>query len=89
MRITAELSLYPLESEDPIARITEFIHDLQAQPGLELLTNQMSTQLCGDIQDVQEGVNTCMRTVMESGDKVVLVAKYLNLDLPIQSMPEL
>ncbi len=75
MRIAAELSLYPLDSEDPIPRVTEFIHDLQRQPGWELQTNQMSTQLCGDIQDVQQSVNTCMRTVMESGDKVVLVAK--------------
>lgn len=89
MHITAELSLYPLDSENPIARITEFIHNLQEQPGLKLHTNQMSTQLRGEIQDVQTGVNTCMRNVMESGDRVVLVAKYLNLDLPIESTPVL
>lgn len=83
MRITAELSLYPL------ARITGFIHNLRGRPRLDFLTNQMSTQLRGNIDDVQDAVNACMRTVMESGDQVVLVAKYLNLDLPIQSPPDL
>ena len=89
MRITAELSLYPLASEDPVARITDFIRDLREQPGLELLTNQMSTQLRGEMQDVQRAVDACMKTVMESGDRVVLVAKYLNADLPIDSPPQL
>lgn len=89
MRITAELSLYPLASEEPVARIAEFIRDLRGQPGIELLTNQMSTQLRGEMQDVQRAVDTCMKAVMESGDRVVLVAKYLNADLPINSLPQL
>ena len=89
MRITAELSLYPLASEEPIARITGFIRDLREQPGIEVLTNQMSTQLRGEMADVQRAVDTCMKAVMESGDRVVLVAKYLNADLPIQSPPEI
>ena len=89
MRITAELSLYPLASEEPIARITEFIRDLREQPGIEVLSNQMSTQLRGEMRDVQQAVDTCMKAVMESGDRVVLVAKYLNADLPINSPPQL
>lgn len=89
MRITAELSLYPLASEEPIARITGFVRDLRAQPGVEVLTNQMSTQLRGELEDVQRAVDTCMKAVMESGDRVVLVAKYLNADLPIDSLPPL
>ena len=89
MRITAELSLYPLASEEPIARITGFIRDLREQPGIEVLINQMSTQLRGEMADVQRAVDTCMKAVMESGDRVVLVAKYLNADLPIQSPPEI
>ena len=89
MRITAELSLYPLASEEPIARITGFIRDLREQSGIEVLTNQMSTQLRGEMADVQRAVHACMKAVMESGDRVVLVAKYLNADLPIQSPPEI
>ncbi len=89
MRITAELSLYPLACEDPVGRITRFVRDLGDQPGLELLTNQMSTQLRGEMQDVQRAVSVCMEKAMESGDHVVLVAKYLNADLPINSLPRL
>ena len=89
MRITAELSLYPLASDEPIARITEFIRELRRQPGIELQTNQMSTQLRGEMEEVQNAVDSCMRAVMESGDRVVLVAKYLNADLPIKSLPQL
>ena len=89
MRITAELSLYPLASEEPIARITGFVRDLREQPGIEVLTNQMSTQLRGEMADVQRAVDACMAAVMESGDRVVLVAKYLNADLPLQSPPEI
>lgn len=89
MRITAELSLYPLASEEPIARITGFIRELREQPGVEVLTNQMSTQLRGELEDVQRAVDVCMKAVMESGDRVVLVAKYINADLPIDSPPQL
>ncbi|WP_446830687.1 YkoF family thiamine/hydroxymethylpyrimidine-binding protein [Candidatus Foliamicus sp.] len=89
MRITAELSLYPLDGEDPVARIVQFIGDLRDQPGLELVTNQMSTQLRGDIDAVQQAVNACMKKAMESGGLMVLVAKYLSADMPIQSLPRL
>ena len=89
MRITAELSLYPLASEEPIERITGFIRELRKQPGIEVFTNQMSTQLRGEMDDVQRAVDACMKAVMESGDRVVLVAKYLNADLPIGSFPQL
>ena len=89
MRITAELSLYPLASEEPIARITGFIRELREQPGVEVLANQMSTQLRGELRDVQRAVDACMEAVMESNDRVVLVAKYINADLPIDSPPQL
>ena len=89
MRITAELSLYPLGSDDPIERITGFVRELREQPGIEMITNQMSTQLRGELDHVQRAVDTCMKAVMESGDRVVLVAKYLNADLPIESLPRL
>ncbi len=89
MRITAELSLYPLASAEPIGRITGFIRELREQSGIEVLANQMSTQLRGELEDVQRAVDACMKAVMESGDRVVLVAKYINADLPINSLPPL
>ena len=88
MRICAELSLYPLES-DPIPAIVDIIHDLRGREGLEIVTNQMSTQLRGEFAAVTSAVNQAMQRAMSGNDTVVLVVKYLNIDLPIASEPVL
>ena len=86
MRIVAELSLYPL-NDDPVPAIIGFIHELHAREGLEIVTNQMSTQLRGDYDAVTGAINECMRGAMSALDKVVVVVKYLNIDLPIAGEP--
>ena len=48
MRITAELSLYPL-TDDYISTVQSFIHVIQDMPGLRIRVNQMSTQLTGEL----------------------------------------
>jgi len=88
MKITAELSLYPI-SDDAISIIKAFIFDLRRREGVEIVTNQLSTQLRGEFEAVTGAVNACLRRVMEAEGTVVLVAKYLNIDLPIARMPEL
>ena len=47
MRITVELSLYPLQA-DFVGPITDFIHELRREPDIEMVTNQLSTQLRGE-----------------------------------------
>ena len=47
MRITAEISLYPL-TDGFVDDIRDFIHRLREEPGLEVVSNQMSTQLRGE-----------------------------------------
>ena len=86
MRITVELSLYPL-APDFVAHITEFIVELRRAPGLEIVTNQMSTQVRGEFDAVLAAVARCTRTAMERVQPVVLVAKFLNADLPIATRP--
>jgi len=86
MRIVAELSAYPIK-EDAIPDIIRFIHDLRGKPGLEVVTNQMSTQLRGEFEDVTAAINDTMRKAMAEQDKLLVVAKYLNIDLPIASAP--
>ena len=49
MRITAELSLYPL-SDDPIPTILEFVAGLDDNGHLEMTVNQMSTQIRGELE---------------------------------------
>ena len=86
MRITVELSLYPL-APDFVGHITDFILELRQEPGLEILTNQMSTQVRGEYEAVMGAVGRCTRASMERVHPVVLVAKFLNADLDIGSAP--
>ena len=47
----------------------------------------MSTQLRGDYDAVTGAIHECMRGAMSALDKVVVVVKYLNIDLPIAGEP--
>ncbi len=86
MRITAEISLYPLQQEY-IPRIKAFILALRAQDGLEVMTNQISTQVRGEFDSVTKAINHCMQASMEQEGTAVFVVKYLNVDLPIATAP--
>ncbi len=86
MRITAEISMYPLQ-EDFVEPIRDFIGQLRQRPGLDIMTNQMSTQLRGDFNDVTSAIADCMRESMEHSATISFVVKYLNADLPIDTRP--
>ena len=87
MRITAEISLYPL-NENFVADIRDFIHRLRDEPGLEVISNQMSTQLRGDYADVTGALQRCMQQSMQADGSLVFVVKYLNADLSIGDTPQ-
>jgi uncharacterized protein YqgV (UPF0045/DUF77 family) len=88
MKITAEMSLYPLK-DGPVPVIIDFIRELRAQPGIEIISNQLSTQLRGEFEAVTGAVTRCMRLAMAAPNTVVLVVKYLNVDLEIGRAPTL
>jgi uncharacterized protein YqgV (UPF0045/DUF77 family) len=88
MRITVEISLYPL-NEAFVGDIREFILQLRQEAGLEIRSNQMSTQIRGDYDDVTSALNRCMRYSMEKTGSVVFVVKYLNADLDISTAPDI
>ena len=88
MIITADISMYPLDS-DFIPPITEFIKRLRSFPGLEIVTNQLSTQLRGEFDQVSQALSECIRQSMEDEQKVVFVTKYLNADLDISKLPQI
>ncbi|MDH3419099.1 MAG: hypothetical protein OEM78_06455 [Gammaproteobacteria bacterium] len=88
MRITAELSLYPLH-DDPIPTILEFIDGLDENADLEMTVNQLSTQICGELEEVMRCVRAALQRSFASGRPQVLVAKFLNSDLPIREPPDL
>ena len=86
MRITVELSLYPLQV-DFVGPITDFIHELRREPDIEMVTNQLSTQLRGEFTAVMGAVNRCTQAAMERVHPIVLVAKFVNADLDIRNPP--
>lgn len=88
MRITVELSLYPLTPEF-VGHITDFILELRREPGLEVVSNQMSTQVRGEFDAVHAAVGRCMKAAMARVHPVVVVAKFLNADLAIGSPPHI
>lgn len=88
MRITAEVSLYPMQ-EQFLPRIETFIRSIRNAPGLEVTVNQMSTQLRGELGDVTRAVEQALASSFQVGGPQVLVAKFLNADLPIREAPNL
>ncbi|HEX7081377.1 MAG TPA: YkoF family thiamine/hydroxymethylpyrimidine-binding protein [Gammaproteobacteria bacterium] len=88
MRISVELSLYPMGG-DTIDQIVEFIEDVIDDERFESAVNQMSTQLSGELEDVMRVVTAAMRKSFTTGAKKVLVAKFLNIDLPVGEPPPL
>lgn len=88
MNIVADMSLYPLKNA-PVPDIIEFIQELRAQPGLEVVSNQLSTQVSGPFEVVTAAVNHCMRRAMERPETVVLVVKYLNIERELDRAPTL
>jgi uncharacterized protein YqgV (UPF0045/DUF77 family) len=88
MIIVADMSLYPLK-DAPIPTIIEFIKDLRMRDGIEIVTNQLTTQIRGEFDVVTGAINECMRKTMQASNTIVLVVKYLNVDVELQTPPTL
>lgn len=83
MKLTAELSLYPLH-ENYIEIITTFIDHARQYSDVALVTNAMSTQLCGDYQRVMELVSQVLLHSYNSFGKQVLVCKFIPGELALR-----
>jgi uncharacterized protein YqgV (UPF0045/DUF77 family) len=88
MRVTAEMSLYPLQGQ-PIDKILAFIETVQQAPRLEVVVNQLSTQVRGELVDVMGTLTTAIERAFGAGGSQALVLKILNADLPIGTPPVL
>ncbi len=87
-RITAELSLYPMGG-NPIARVIAFISELEGSENVEIIVNQLSTQMRGELADVLALVGRATERAFAAGGPDALVVKILNADLPIGEPPDL
>ena len=80
MQISVDLSLYPLQ-DDYIPVIIDFIHRLQAHEGVDVVRNQMTTQLFGEYGRVMAVLTEELRHSFETHGKAVIVAKIVNGDV--------
>jgi len=87
MRITAEISLYPLQ-QDYLPKIEAFIREIHRAEGLEVRVNQTSTQARGELRDVVAALERALEAAFADGSPQSLVVKFLNADLPIGTAPE-
>jgi uncharacterized protein YqgV (UPF0045/DUF77 family) len=88
MRVTAEMSLYPLAGQ-PLEKILAFIDTVQREPRLEVVVNQLSTQVRGELRDVMTALTVAIERSFGAGGSQALVLKILNADLPIAESPVL
>jgi uncharacterized protein YqgV (UPF0045/DUF77 family) len=88
MRVTAEMSLYPLQGL-PLDKILAFIETVHGDARLEVVVNQMSTQVRGELRDVMNVLTTAIERSFGAGGSQALVLKILNADLPIGTPPVL
>lgn len=76
MHVAVELSLYPLTGEF-IPPIVDFIERLKARPGIEVVTNSMSTQVSGDYDRVFDALRDEIRASLSEAHRAVFVMKVL------------
>ena len=76
MRLTAELSLYPLAG-DVEAPVWAFIEHIIASNCCSASTSSMSTQITGDSGDVFNCVRAALEASYEQFGRQVLVAKFI------------
>ena len=82
MKITVEISMYPLR-EQYVEPIQWFIDRLDQYPDIVRVTNAMATQLQGDYDQVMAMLSVEMKAAHERYGKAVFVCKFINgaLDL--------
>jgi len=82
VKLTAELSLYPLQ-EEYIPVIQHFIEAARRHANVEIVSNAMSTQICGDYEQVFELVKQELQASYLAYGKQVLVCKLIPWELDL------
>lgn len=80
MKISIELSLYPLAEEQYKSEIWAFIKRLRNVDGLKVVTNGMSTQVFGEYDLAVSKVMSEIKHVHSTTGAAVFVCKFINGD---------
>jgi len=83
LKLTAELSLYPLQ-DNYLDVIKTFIDAAREFNDLTIITNAMSTQVCGDYDRVLALIGRGLKTSYEKFGRQVLVCKLIPGELAIR-----
>jgi len=84
MKLSAEISMYPLKDEY-IPSIRDFIDRLNRHTGLQVITNTMSTQIFGDYDLLMDTLKQEMRKSYEKHGRAIFVCKFIDGDLAPES----
>lgn len=80
MKISLELSLYPLDKNYGTT-ILDFIQRLKKYPQLELTTNTMSSQVFGEYDEIMPIIQREVKASFLEDKDMVVVMKMVNVDL--------
>jgi uncharacterized protein YqgV (UPF0045/DUF77 family) len=76
MQLTADISFYPL-ADDYLKTITKFLNDIHDSHSLSIETNDVSTIITGEADEVFHVLEQKVKPYLEQGD-VVFVIKLSN-----------
>ncbi|MEK9592307.1 MAG: YkoF family thiamine/hydroxymethylpyrimidine-binding protein [Luminiphilus sp.] len=76
MKLTAELSVYPLREDYKVA-VLGFIDELLKDQQVVAVTNSMSTQVSGEDEAVFKAIQAALKASYERFGRQVLVAKFI------------
>ncbi|MFQ5446946.1 MAG: hypothetical protein ACE5FF_08430 [Saprospiraceae bacterium] len=80
MKASVEISMYPLDPHYGTP-ILQFIERLRRRPGLTIYSNNMSTQVFGEYDELMAALTQEMKISFEENETVAMVLKAVNLDL--------
>lgn len=81
MKISVEISKYPLVEVDFVAAIKDFIDRINRYSDVQITTNVMSTQIFGDYDKVMAMLATEFKISFEQYGTSVFVCKFIPGDL--------
>ena len=76
MKLTAELSVYPLREDYKVA-VLSFIDELLKEQQVVAVTNSMSTQVSGEDEAVFKAIQAALKASYKRFGRQVLVAKFI------------
>ncbi|MBX2815741.1 MAG: hypothetical protein KTR24_07080 [Saprospiraceae bacterium] len=83
MKITAEISLYPLHAAYGTL-VLDFIKAMQDVPDITLRTNSMSTQVSGTWVNVMDAIGGAYATTFSEDIGAALIMKVFNQELEME-----